>query len=169
MFFSFSLIFNFQEPALLEVEDEVMSSVQKNSLKYYKYDLQNTTGIKTVFLKTSAGRGDISVSMRDKNPRNYHLNLGFCASHKWNKLTNSGVMFDLQEIESSNFCNGTEHGGCTEPRFVTKEEFLEEGIVIYLRKCSNRWFYISIEGINDTNTFNLTLFKDFIRTTEKVG
>ena len=156
------------EPALLEEEEELTSSVEQNSMKYYKYDLQNTIGIKTLFFERSSGGGDVSMSMSDKNPRNYHLDLGFCRSDHGNKFSNSGRVFGLEDLERSGFCNVTANGGCTKPRFVAREEFVKEGIIVYVRRCSSRWFYVSIEGTNKTNTFNLTLFKDFIATREKV-
>ena len=140
-----------------------MLSVQQNSVKYYKYDLQNATGIKTLFLETTYGRGDFLVSMWDKNPRSYHLNLGLCKSNQGNKRANQSNVFELEVLEGSDFCNVNEDGGCTEPRVVSDTEFKEEGMIVYVRKCSSRWFYVSVEGINKTNTFNLTLFKDFIR------
>ena len=105
--------------------------------------------------------------MKDTNPRKYPFNLGSCGSRTGNKLSTSGRAVTLKELESIDFCNVHKDGGCTGPRVVSNEEFLAEGIVIYMRRCSSRWFYVSIEGINKTNTFNMTLFKDFIRT-EKI-
>ena len=163
----FVLFLSHLEPALLEEEEELTSSVEQNSMKYYKYDLQNTIGIKTLFFERTSGGGDASMSMSDKNPRNYHLDLGFCRSDHGNKFSNSGQVFGLEDLESSDFCNVTANGGCTKPRFVSREEFMQEGIIVYVRRCSSRWFYVSIEGTNKTNKFNLTLFKDFIRTTPK--
>ena len=145
-----------------------MSSVVQKSVKYYKYDLFNKTGIKTVFLQTSRGSAGISVSTSNRNPRNYHVNLGSCEFHGDNKLANSDPLWQLDDLENSAFCNATSKGGCTEPRFVSNEEFSEEGLIIYVKTCSSRWFYVSVEGVNnETNTFNLTLFKDLIRI--KVG
>ena len=159
----------FLEPALLDEDNEVISSVQQNSIKYYKYDLQNKTGINTVFIETTGGGGDISVSMKDTNPRNYPFNLGSCGSRTRNKLSTSGRVVTLKELESVDFCSVLKDGGFTDPRLVSNEKSLAEGIVIYVRRCSSRWLYISIAGINKTNTFNMTLFKDFIRTgSEKI-
>lgn len=143
-----------------------MSSVVQNSVKYYKYDLFNNTGIKTVFLQTFRGSVGISVSTSNRNPRNYHVNLGSCEFHGDYKLADSVPHLQLDDLENSTFCNATSEGGCTEPRFVSTEEFSEEGLIIYVKTCSSRWFYVSVEGINnETNTFNLTLFKDLIRIT----
>ena len=152
-------------PALLEEEEEVVSSVVRNSIKYYKYDLLNKTGIKTVFLQTFRGSADISVSTSNRNPRNYHVNLGSCELHEGIKLADSDHLWQLDDLENSTFCNATSKGGCTEPRFVSNDEFAEEGLIIYVKTCSSRWFYVSVEGVNETNTFNLTLFKDLIRIT----
>ena len=141
-----------------------MSDVQSNTVKYYKYDLQNKTGIKTLFIETMGGGGRLSVSMKDTNPRGHRFNLGFCETSIGDNFTTSGDIFMLEELESNDFCDVHENGGCTEPRFVSDDEFLEEGIITYVKRCSSRWFYVSIEGINRTNKFNLTLYKDFIRT-----
>lgn len=156
----------FLEPALLEEEEEVVSNVVQNSVKYYKYDLLNKTGVKTVFLQTSHGGVGISVSTSKRNPRNYNVSLGSCEFHGDVKLAqDSDPLWQLDDLENNTFCNATSKGGCTEPRFVSKGEFSEEGLIIYVKACSSRWFYVSVEGVNETNTFNLTLFKDLIRIT----
>ncbi|KAL9984676.1 hypothetical protein ACROYT_G007000 [Oculina patagonica] len=152
------------EPAVLEEEREVMSSVKQNSINYYKYDLMNKTGIKTVFLQTTRGMTEISASTNDRNPRNSLFNLGSCAPRESNNHVDTDRLWQLDELESSAFCNVTTTGGCTKPRFVSYDEFAEKGFIIYVKTCSSRWFYVSVEGVNKTNTFNLTLFKDFIRT-----
>ncbi|KAL9984678.1 hypothetical protein ACROYT_G007002 [Oculina patagonica] len=152
------------EPAVLEEEREVMSSVEQNAIKYYKYDLLNKTGIKTIFLQTTRGMTDISASTSNRNPRNSRLNLGSCAPRESNKLADTDRIWELDELESSTFCNATINGGCTKPLIVSSDEFGEEGLIIYVKTCTSRWFYVSIEGFNKTNTFNLTLFKDLIRT-----
>lgn len=143
-----------------------MSSVVQNFVKYYKYDLFNKTGIKTVFLQTFRGSVVVSVSTSNRNPRNYQVNLGSCEFNGDYKLANSVPLLQLDDLENSTFCNATSEGGCTEPRFVSTGEFSEEGLIIYVKTCSSRWFYVSVEGVNnETNTFNLTLFKDLIRIT----
>lgn len=126
-------------------------------MKYFKYDLQDAYEMRTLIFEATSGRGEVSVSMKDKNPRNYHLDIGFCSANQ--------LVYELEQLERSDFCNVTVHGGCTKPRFVSNEEFMSEGIIVYVRGCSSRWLYVSIEGKNKTNTFNLTLFKDFIGTT----
>jgi len=161
----FFLTHCFLEPALLEEEEEVVSSVVQNSVKYYKYDLLNKTGIKTVFLQTSHGSAGISVSTSIRNPRNYHVNLGSCEFHGDIKLADGDPLWQLDDLQNSTFCNATSKGGSTEPRFVSDEEFAAEGLIIYVKACSSRWFYVSVEGVNETNTFSLTLFKDLIRIT----
>ena len=137
----------------------------QNSVKYYKYDLFNRTGIKTLFLKTSHRSVGISVSTSNRNPRNYHVNLGSCEFHGDIKLADSDPLSQLDDLENGTFCNASSKGGCTEPRFVSNEEFTEEGLIIYVKACSSRWFYVSVEGVNGTTTFSLTLFKDLIRIT----
>lgn len=145
----------------------MLSSVKQKSMRYYKYDLFNKTAIKTVFLQTTRGGADISVSTSNRNPRNNQLNLGSCGRREGNKLAYwSDGLWQLDELESSTFCNVTTNGGCTRPLSVSNDEFVEEGFIIYVKTCSSRWLYVSIEGINETNTFNLTLFKDLIRTTK---
>lgn len=144
----------------------MMSSVVQNSVKYYKYDLLNRTGIKTVFLQTSHGGASFSVSTSKRNPRSYHVNLGSCQIQRDIKLAqDSDPLWHLNDLENSTFCNATSKGGYTEPLFVSNDEFPEEGLIIYVKACSSRWFYVSVEGVNETNTFNLTLFKDLIRIT----
>ena len=139
----------------------------QNSVKYYKYDLLNKTGIKTVFLQTSHGSAGMSVSTSNRNPRNYYVNLGSCELYADVKLADSDPFWQLDDLENSTFCNATSKGGWTEPRFVSNKEFAGEGLIIYVKACSSRWFYVSVQGSNGTNTFNLTLFKDLIRI--KVG
>lgn len=144
-----------------------MSNVEENSINYYKYDLSNKTGIKTVFLQTTRGMADISVSTSNRNPRNRRLNFGSCAPRE-DKLGDTDRLLQLDELESNTFCNATTNGGCTKPRFVSSDEFAEGGLIIYVKMCSSRWLYVSIEGFNKTNTFNLTLFKDLIRINARI-
>lgn len=153
---------------MLDEGKEVGSSVNENAVRYFKYDLFNKTRIKTLFLKTTLGQADIAVSTSNRNPRNNRINLGSCEPHEDNKLSDISRLWKLEELQKDTFCNATSDGGCTKPRFVSKDEFIEEGMVIYVKMCTTRWFYVSLEGINKTNTFNLTLFKDLIRTKEKL-
>lgn len=145
----------------------MMSKVEQNSMKYYKYDLLNKTGIKTVLLESTRGMPDVAVSTSNRNPRNSPLNLGSCEPREGNKLADADRHWQLDELESSTFCNATTTGGCTKPRFVTNDEFGEEGMISYAKMCSSRWLYVSIERFNKTNAFNLTLFKDLVRTIDK--
>lgn len=144
----------------------MVSSVKENAVKYFKYDLLNKTSIKTVFLQTTLGQADISVSTSNRNPRNIRIDLGSCEPREANKLSDSDRPWQLDELKNSTFCNVTASGGCTKPRFVSSEEFVAEGVIIYVKTCSSRWFYVSLEGINKTNTFNLTLFKDLVKTSK---
>ena len=144
------------EPALLEQDTTVLSSLSMNAIKYYKYWVANLTGPLTVQLHVVEGQTMFQVSLVNKNPRKSLFNWNVCSI---GGVTKSTPALDINQMGNDSVCFSNPNGFVSWP----VEQNGGRTKLIGVRKCRSEWLYVSVEGVKaGTNRFNLTLVNDTI-------
>ena len=149
------------------------SSVDQYVLRYYKYDLRNSSGRQAIQLKNLRGQAALYVSLKEKNPRNSSMTSDFCEDSNGNNTKSirnvhsfhSDLQLESLKEEGTIFCTKYPSGAVTPPlELPTKESIVINGML-----CSSRWLYVAVEGLDVINEYNLTLMHGMMGDIEKVN